>query len=1120
MSEREIFDAALAIADPVQRTAYLDRACGDDAGLREQVEGLLEMQGRLGSFLEFPAGGLPYATFARPLREGPGTIIGPYKLLQQIGEGGMGVVFLAEQTHPVQRRVALKVIKAGMDTRQVIARFEAERQALAMMDHINIARVLDAGATESGRPYFVMELVHGVPITRYCDDNRLSPRQRLELFVPVCQAIQHAHQKGIIHRDIKPSNVMITLYDGKPVPKVIDFGVAKATEQRLTERTLFTQYGSMVGTLEYMAPEQAEMSALGADTRSDIFSLGVLLYELLTGSTPLTHKRLKDAAYGEILRIIQEEEPPKPSTRLRDSGEALESISAQRQMEPTKLTKMVRGELDWIVMKTLEKDRARRYETANGLAADVRRYLADEPVQACPPSATYRLRKFVRRNKGPALAVTIIFLLLLGGIIGTTRGLVRALSAEGLAGERLKRAEKAEGLARNEAKTAREREAESRAVLDFVESKVFATARPKDQRGGLGHDVQLRKAVEAALPFVDQSFANQPLIEARLRWTLGVSFLFLGEARIAAEQFQTARALYTKHRGPEHPETLKMMSNLANSYDALGQHDDALKLREETLALFKARFGPDHPDTLGSMNNLATSYSALGRHAEAFKLLEETLARYKAKLGPDHPGTLSTMSNLAGSYEALGRHRDALKLLEETLALRKIKLGPDHPDTLSSMDHLAAGYHALGRGADAHKLCEETLALRNVKLGPEHPDTLRNMWGLAESLLELDRGAQAVPVIDECLRRAAGKAVHSQLIETLMDLRLMHFRRSNDAAGCRATAEMWEKLGRTDADSLYRAARMRAATAAAVARDSRIPGANATRLADEETERALSWLAQSVAAEPKSYAYSLIGDLLRDRKDYDGADAAYRKAIGIDPKSVYGHARLGTLLKDTDLDGAIVEFRTLTALDSKSSWAQGELGSALCERGDFAAGAAALRKAIELNPDGVWQWYQLADAYLVLGQRESHQKLCSEMMKRYEASKDPYWANRILYACLPSADSLADVSPLIALAEVAAGGKSDERALGAALYRNRKYDQAIARLTQATQDRAWDHFFLAMAHHHLGNAGKAGEHLGIAVQRLEKSDYPWTERIESQTLRREAETLIKEADTDPGQKKK
>jgi WD40 repeat protein/serine/threonine protein kinase len=429
MRERDIFDAALAITNPAERSVYLTEVCCGNPELREHIEGLIMHVEQLGSFLEPPASS-PVATTHEPPTERPGTMIGPYKLLQQIGEGGMGIVYLAEQEQPVRRKVAIKIIKPGMDSTQVIARFEAERQALALMDHLNIARVLDAGATATGHPYFVMELVHGVPITRYCDDNRLTPRERLELFIPVCQAIQHAHQKGIIHRDIKPSNVMVCLYDGKPVSKVIDFGVAKAIEQRLTERTLFTQYGTIVGTFEYMAPEQAELSQLGVDTRSDLYALGVLLYELLTGTTPLEHKRLQEAAFNEILRLIKEEEPPRPSRRLSSSGAALATISQQRRTEPAKLTKLVRGELDWIVMKCLEKDRTRRYETASGLARDLQHYLADEPVEACPPSAGYRLRKFARKYRMPVIVAAAFAVVLVVGALVSAWQAVRAKQAE------------------------------------------------------------------------------------------------------------------------------------------------------------------------------------------------------------------------------------------------------------------------------------------------------------------------------------------------------------------------------------------------------------------------------------------------------------------------------------------------------------------------------------------------------------------------------------------------------------------------------------------------------------------------------------------------------------------
>ncbi len=426
--DRVFWDAA-QLASPDECAAYLDRECGDDAELRRKVEQLLKARSKAENFLESPAPHLVAVAAERPLREGPGTVIGPYKLLEQIGEGGFGLVFMAEQQQPVRRKVAVKVVKPGMDTRQVIARFEAERQALALMDHPHIARVLDAGETATGRPYFTMELVRGVPITDYCDANSLTARQRLELFVTVCHAVLHAHQKGIIHRDLKPSNVLVTLHDGEAVVKVIDFGIAKALGRQLTDKTLYTGFAQLVGTPLYMSPEQAEMSGLDVDTRSDVYSLGVLLYELLTGTTPFDKDRLGKAAYEEMLRIIREEKPAKPSTRLSTLGEAATIVSQRRQSDPKRLSALFRGELDWIVMKALEKERGRRYGTASAFAADIERYLHDQPVSACPPSRWYRFGKLARRHKISLVTTGLVVLALVAGAALSLWQAIRATAA-------------------------------------------------------------------------------------------------------------------------------------------------------------------------------------------------------------------------------------------------------------------------------------------------------------------------------------------------------------------------------------------------------------------------------------------------------------------------------------------------------------------------------------------------------------------------------------------------------------------------------------------------------------------------------------------------------------------
>ncbi len=634
--EVAVFNAARRL--PVgERAAYLDEACAGDAALRQRVEELLQARDEAGDFLESPAAVPPGGAVPAVPAEKLGDRIGRYKLLQQIGEGGCGVVYMAEQEEPVRRRVALKVIKLGMDTKRVIARFEAERQAVALMDHPNIAKVLDVGATDTGRPYFVMELVRGIKITDYCDQNNLSTRERLDLFIQVCRAVQHAHQKGVIHRDIKPSNILVTVNDGVPVPKVIDFGIARATQGRLTDKTLFTAFEQFIGTPAYMSPEQAVMTSLDIDTRSDIYSLGVLLYELLTGKTPFDAKELLQSGLDEMRRTILEIEPPKPSTRLSTMLDAERATTAiQRQTEPPNLIHLVRGDLDWIVMKCLEKDRTRRYETANAVAMDLRRHLSCEPVLACPPSRLYEFQKTVRRHKFGFAAAAALFTVLAVGVLVSAREAARA-------NRESRRALQAEAVAK-------ERLAESQAVSKFMMG-VFQSPDPKRD----GRTITVAETLDRAVTNLDRDLAAQPALRAQLQATLGSTYYALGLYREATPLDEKLYDYYLKNLGSENTNTLRAMGNLAILYADAGRKEDALKLSEQVLTLDRKVLGPENTNTIRAMSTLANTYWVAGRRDKALKLREQVLALERKVLGPEHPDTLLEMGNLANSYWGAGR---------------------------------------------------------------------------------------------------------------------------------------------------------------------------------------------------------------------------------------------------------------------------------------------------------------------------------------------------------------------------------------------------------------------------------------------------------------------------------
>jgi len=733
MNPEDIFHKAIEIADIKERAAYLNKTCRGNEKLRADVEELLKAHEQAGDFLDLPAVG-PNATLeSSPLTEGPGTIIGRYKLLQLIGEGGFGVVYMADQQEPVRRKVALKIIKLGMDTKQVMARFEAERQALAMMDHPNIAKVLDGGASDTGRPYFVMELVKGVPITEYCDKNNLNTRQRLELFIDVCKAVQHAHQKGIIHRDIKPSNVMITLHDGKPVPKIIDFGIAKATQHRLTEKTFFTEYRQFIGTPEYMSPEQAEMSGLDIDTRTDIYSLGVLLYELLTGSTPFERKQLLSAAYDEIRRIIRETDPPKPSMRLSALGDALTDVAKHRQTNPDSLPKLMRGDLDWIVMKSLEKDRTRRYETANELAADIARHLADEPVLAGPPSVRYRVRKFVRRNRVLVTAVAAVLIVLVAGVVVSTIFAV--------------------GQARARAR-AEFHGTMSYATMVYFQNGFFA----KDANATLAEVVEtLSKEIELAeksygAPLDESDGPPVSLMMTAAHEALGNMYAGLEMYEKAEPHLEQAYQFFQKELGWKHEVTRHSLNNLASFYLRQGRYDKAEPLLAKALDIRRRVKCKYHDETLDPLDNLGWRCFEQGRYNEAERLLVKAIEISREVLGEEHPGTLDRICRLAWVYAKQGQHDKAEPLLARAMETSQRARGEENLLAADGMLNLGLLYAEQGRYKEGELLLVKGLEISRRVSGEEHENTLWAMNTLGWLYSEQGRQNEAEPLLVKALK--------------------------------------------------------------------------------------------------------------------------------------------------------------------------------------------------------------------------------------------------------------------------------------------------------------------------------------------------------------------------------
>ncbi len=957
LTERSIFEMAIEKGSPDERAAYLDEVCGTNEALRHEVEALLAVHERLGQMPPRRHSDVDETIDTPAHGENAGTMIGPYKLIEQIGEGGFGVVFMAEQQKPLRRKVALKVIKPGMDSHQVIARFEAERQALALMDHPNIARVFDAGSTDSGRPYFVMELVRGVPITQFCDGSELSTHQRLELFIEVCRAVQHAHQKGIIHRDLKPSNVLVTLHGDKPVVKVIDFGVAKAIAQPLTDKTLITGFAQMIGTPLYMSPEQAQMSALEVDTRSDIYSLGVLLYELLTGTTPFSKERLREVSFDEVRRIIREEEPPQPSTRLSTLGQAAATVSARRKSDPRKLSRLFRGELDWIVMKALEKDPARRYETVGAFAADLQRYLMDEPVEACPPSVRYRLGKFVRRN-GKALAfagLVLLFLVLLGGGAGWV---VRDRSAR----EGVREVEVDRALDEARSLCQAERLLEAQAAVKRARALLAGGGGEELKRrvGWVGHAVRMaarleeirlqRSAVKDG--HFDHARANRRYQEAFVEYDLDVTALDADEAAdrlrstlikdqlLAALDDWLVAKMGGKLAGSE--QLLAVLERVdtdswRNQFRSAFQHRDKKMLKD--LARQKQLLA--HPSA--TIVLLGTALLEDGERSLAVEVLRGAQN--------DRPGDFWINHNL-GAYLSISPDQadmtESVGYLRAALAIR-----PDSPGV----------YYNLSRPLLIRKDYKAAIAACNkaIALKPDY----------ADAYARLGSGLQHTGDLPGALK-AYRKAIDlgGETAATVGNLGLA-LHESGDQAGAIATCKKAITLDPNYAESYNYLGAALAATG--------------------KTVEAIASYRKAIKLKPElADAHSNLGSALHDSGDVRGSIAEYKEAIRINPDFYMAHANLGdALLSVGDAPGAIVACKKAIALKPDFAMAHYNLGNACGGTGDLSGAIAAFRKTIAIDPNYAEAHCNLASA---LQRQGKFSEALEEIRRGHEIGiKKPGW---------------------------------------------------------------------------------------------------------------------------------